>query len=68
MTVQSDLGNTDALSAVDAAEPSSYDRVKLIALKVAVALATILVIGSITLAIANNSWEKTGNIAQRVTK
>ena len=67
MTVQSDLGNTDALSAVDAAEPSSYDRVKLIALKVAVALATILVIGSITLAIATNSWVKSGKIAPRVT-
>ncbi|HCA46436.1 MAG TPA: hypothetical protein DEP45_03460 [Armatimonadetes bacterium] len=67
MTVQSDLGKTDALSAVEVAEPSSHGRVKLIALKVAVALVTILLIGTVTLAIATNSWVKSGRIAPKVT-
>ncbi len=65
MTEQSDLGNTDALAVVEE-DASSSGRVKLIAIISAVALATILVIGAITLAIATTSWVKSGEIARNV--
>lgn len=67
MTAQSDLGKTDAMAALEAEDDASSGRVKRILIVAGVALVTILLIGTVALAIATSSWVKSGEIAQNVT-
>ncbi|MFW6155737.1 MAG: VanW family protein [Armatimonadota bacterium] len=67
MTAQSDIGQTDALTAAEPEDTSSGGRTRKILIIAAVALATILLVGIIALAIATDSWVKSGEIAQNVT-
>lgn len=67
MTEQFDLENTDAIEAAQAEEDSRRDRVRLILIVSGVALATILLVGTVALAVATRSWVKSERIAPYVT-
>ncbi len=67
MSVQSDLGNTDVIAAVEDEQPSGSSRTRAILMIVGIALATIIVAGVIALGIATSAWIRSGKIAPGVT-
>lgn len=67
MSEKTNVENTDAILFAETEDGDRRARMKLIAIVSAAALATILIVGSLALAIATRSWVKSERIAPNVT-